>query len=407
MSKIPELPLKAVAVARTGATVRAMNGGRSAQLLSGAESPRAAGAESTARPALLVVHSGDTSHEIEPGRGVVTIGPEPQAGVQIDDLHISQEHLRAEPADGQWRIIDSSPNGMFVDGQRTKSVTVTDKTVVRFGDPTAGKALTFEVVRPSRSAGPQQLDKSDSYETDEPDPGVVRAGAAAAARRRELNISQRSLAADGIINAGALIAFEKGRSWPRERTRAKLEEVLQWPAGTILRIRRQESVHDVATTAAPPAQRPAHDSRAPDNTASLIAQAVVAAVDVCRLAIAALPPADDPEFTERAAPILVDLRHLENTVVQATHISRITPELIKALSAVRGYRDELMTLGATAPGATLAQRLYAARRRANLSTSEIAQAAGVDEEMIVRAETEETLPTNVTAAIENLIEQIS
>ena len=36
------------------------------------------------------------------------------------------------------------------------------------------------------------------------DPGMVRAGAAAAARRRELNVSQRSLAADGVINAGAL-----------------------------------------------------------------------------------------------------------------------------------------------------------------------------------------------------------
>ena len=31
------------------------------------------------------------------------------------------------------------------------------------------------------------------------DPGMVRAGAAAAARRRELNVSQRSLAADGVI----------------------------------------------------------------------------------------------------------------------------------------------------------------------------------------------------------------
>src|ERR1700754_420125 len=74
------------------------------------------------------------------------------------------------------------------------------------------------------------------------DAGLARAGAAAAARRRELDISQRSLAADGIINAGALIAFEKGRSGPRERTRAKLEEVLQWPHGTIARLRRGEPV---------------------------------------------------------------------------------------------------------------------------------------------------------------------
>ena len=64
---------------------------------------------------------------------------------------------------------------------------------------------------------PEPVDQS----TGAPDPGMVRAGAAAAARRRELNISQRSLASSGIINAGALIAFEKGRSWPRERTRAK------------------------------------------------------------------------------------------------------------------------------------------------------------------------------------------
>ncbi len=33
------------------------------------------------------------------------------------------------------------------------------------------------------------------------------------------------------------IAFEKGRSWPRRGTLAKLEEVLNWPPGTISRIR--------------------------------------------------------------------------------------------------------------------------------------------------------------------------
>ena len=238
-----------------------------------------------------------------------------------------------------------------------------------------------------------------------PDPGLVRAGAAAAARRRELDISQRSLAADGIINAGALIAFEKGRSWPRERTRVKLEEVLQWPAGTIARLRRGDSAATLRT-AIPSSfgdNAPTAGGPASDGPASLIAQAVVAAVDGCSLAIAGLPPADDPEFTKRAAPILADLRQLEAIAVRATRISRITPELIKALSAVRRHHDELMRLGATAPGATLAQRLYAARRRANLSTAETAGAAGVDEDMIIRAETEEPLPVGVTEAIEALI----
>ncbi|QLL10539.1 transcriptional regulator [Mycobacterium vicinigordonae] len=242
------------------------------------------------------------------------------------------------------------------------------------------------------------------------DPGLVRAGAAAAARRRELDISQRSLAADGIINAGALIAFEKGRSWPRERTRAKLEEVLQWPAGTIAKIRDGAAL---GMQAAPrPAPVPVGDAGpeptpAPEGPASLIAQAVAAAVDTCSLAIAALPSPQDPEFIERAAPILADLRQLEGIAVQATRITRITPELIKAMSAVRRYHDQLMTLGATAPGATLAQRLYAARRRSNLSTSETAQAAGVAEEMIVRAEAEEALPAEIAAAIEALIRQIN
>jgi transcriptional regulator with XRE-family HTH domain len=240
----------------------------------------------------------------------------------------------------------------------------------------------------------------DDSSTSEPDPGVARAGAAAAARRRELDISQRSLAADGIINAGALIAFEKGRSWPRERTRAKLEEVLQWPAGTIARIRRGERAASRAGTEEP------SDAAASDGPASLIAQAVAAAVDTCSLAIAALPPPEDPEFIERAAPILADLRQLETVVVQAMRISRITPELIKALGAVRRHRDELMTLGATAPDAPLAQRLYAARQQANLSTLETAQAAGVDEQQIVRAEAEEALPADVTEAIERLISQI-
>jgi pSer/pThr/pTyr-binding forkhead associated (FHA) protein len=385
------------------------------------ESPQMPTVKSTAEPALLVVHSGETSHAIEPGRGVVTIGREPQAGVQIDDPRISQEHLRAESADGQWRIVDSSPSGMFIDGRRKASVTVIDKTIVRFGDPTVGKTLTFEIVRLSRPHQQQRADELDDYTSDsqisDPDPGLVRAGAAAAARRRELDISQRSLAAEGIINAGALIAFEKGRSWPRERTRAKLEEVLQWPAGTIARIRRGGPDTGEATAAALPSDDQASggwapdvqasDGAATDGAASLIAQAVAAAVDGCSLAIAALPPADDPEFIQRAAPILADLRQLEAIAVRATRISRITPELIKALGAVRRHHDELMTLGATAPGATLAQRLYAARRRANLSTLETAQAVGVAEEVIVRAEAEEALPSHAVDAIETLISQIN
>ena len=232
---------------------------------------------------------------------------------------------------------------------------------------------------------------------DAPDPGMVRAGAAAAARRRELDISQRSLASDGIINAGALIAFEKGRSWPRERTRAKLEEVLRWPPGTIAKLRSGEPVRPGGAVASP---------RAGGAEASLIAQAVVPAVGSFGSTIAALPPSDDPAFTPRVTSILSDLRQLEAVAARAARIGRVTPALIKALGTVRSLYHDLMLRAAGAPHATLGQRLYAARRGANLTTLETAQAAAVSEQTIQQVETEEPVSGADAEAIESLIAQI-
>jgi transcriptional regulator with XRE-family HTH domain len=226
------------------------------------------------------------------------------------------------------------------------------------------------------------------------DPGMVRAGAAAAARRRELDISQRRLAADGIINAGALIAFEKGRAWPRERTRAKLEEVLRWPPGTIARLRRGEGA----------ATEPRPES--PGVEAPLVAQAVITAVGTFGSAIESLPPVDDDDFTPRVTKILADLRQLESVAAQAARISKVSPPLIKALSAVRGRYDELMSRAATSPRATLGQRLYAVRRGANLTIGETAQAAGVSEDDIVRAESEQGIGRDAVDAIEALIREL-
>jgi len=232
------------------------------------------------------------------------------------------------------------------------------------------------------------------------DPGMVRAGAAAAARRRELNVSQRSLAADGVINAGALIAFEKGRSWPRQATRAKLESVLQWPPGAIERIRRGDPAAGSAPrrVAGPPAMGPADE-------VPLIAQAVVAAANTFASTIDALPPVTEPEFTPRATAILGDLRQLEAVAARAARI-QVTPELIRALSTVRTRIDELTMRAATAPTATVGQRLYAARRRANLTIGETAQAAGVVEDVIVQVEADQPVSSADIGAVEQLITQI-
>lgn len=235
------------------------------------------------------------------------------------------------------------------------------------------------------------------------DPGVARAGAAAAARRRELDISQRHLAAAGIINAGALIAFEKGRSWPRERTRAKLEEVLRWPPGTIAGLRSGEPAAAPATPAREvPAPRPPSD----DDEVPLIAQAVVTAVHTLAAATDQLPPVDDQNFVPRATAILADLRQLEAVAARAARISKVTPALIKALSSVRRHLDDLTTLAASAPGATLGQRLYAARRRHNLTVDETAQAAGVSGDDLTRVETEQPVSEAAAQAIESLIGEL-
>ena len=190
----------------------------------------------TVDPGSLVVLTDQSSLVMSSAVGIVTIGRDAQATVQIDDPRISRVHVRAEFVDGGWRVVDTSKNGMYVGDSRADVVPVTQGLTVRLGDPTEGPAVRFDVT-PTTAPTTAAPDAAEDGDTGAVDPGMARAGSAAAARRRELDISQSSLAADGVINAGALISFEKGRSWPRDKTRAKLEEVLRWPPGTIHRLR--------------------------------------------------------------------------------------------------------------------------------------------------------------------------
>ncbi|WP_163801485.1 transcriptional regulator [Mycolicibacterium sediminis] len=235
---------------------------------------------------------------------------------------------------------------------------------------------------------------------------MARAGAAAAARRRELDISQRSLAADGIINAGALISFEKGRSWPREKTRAKLEEVLRWSPGTISRLRQGVASADPAPLEPVVPEHSTRPSVADLDEGSLIAQAVDAAVHTLGGTVASLPPNDHPDFTPRVTAILADLRQLEAVASRAARIGRVTPQLLRSLSAVRRQIDELTLLGSSAPTATLGQRLYAARRNANLTIAETARAAGVAEDAVLAAEAEQPVGPDDAELVESLVAQL-
>lgn len=75
--------------------------------------------------------------------------------------------------------------------------------------------------------------------------------------------------------------------------------------------------------------------------------------------------------------MLSQLRKLETVAANAARAAKGSPDVVMALSTVGKRYDELTLRAAKAPTATLGQRLYAARRRAELTAEETANAAGV------------------------------
>jgi hypothetical protein len=228
--------------------------------------------------------------------------------------------------------------------------------------------------------------------------GVARAGAAFAARREELGISQRQLAKQGIIGAPNLIAFEKGRSWPRERTRAKLEQVVQWPPGTLAKLcdGRTSLVSGAIETV-----------RSESDPAAVITDAVTIAVDQVLASAAALPADRDASFGERVRRVLADLRTVEAITARAVRTSRGSAEVIKSLRLIRQRYDDLMVRAAAAAGATLGQRLYTVRTGAALSVAEAAAVMDVTPDVVVAAESEQSVTEEDQRRIEALIADLT
>ena len=228
--------------------------------------------------------------------------------------------------------------------------------------------------------------------------GVARAGAAFAARREELGISQRQLAKQGIIGAPNLIAFEKGRAWPRERTRAKLEQVVQWPPGALAKL------CDGRTSVVSGAIEPL---RSESDPGAVITDAVTVAVNQVLASADALPADSDASFGERARRVLADLRTVEAITARAVRSSQGSAEVIKALRLIRQRYGDLMVRAAAAAGATLGQRLYTARTTAALSVDEAAGAMDVDPDVVEAAESEQPVTEEDQRHIEKLIAELT
>jgi transcriptional regulator with XRE-family HTH domain len=348
----------------------------------------------------LAVRIGPESRTLDPVAGVAVIGRDPGATVRINDDRISRTHVRLEPRGDGWQVFDTSTNGMFVDGVRRSSALITGPTTIHLGaaDGIPVSLAPSDPVDATTAVVAEPDDEDNWEEFAETDPDVARAGRAVAARRRELDITQRSLARDKVINAGTLIAFEKGRSWPRRGTLAKLEEVLNWSPGTIVRIRNGTAV----------AQGGEATEVLTDTVhAPLMAEAVELAMHTIATAIDALPKSPDPQFDQKAGPILADLRKLEAVAANAARNAKGAPSVVLALSSVRRAYNDLMLRAARSPSATLGQRLYGARHRAELSIDEAANAAGVLTAVLQDAESERPVAPDAAAVIETLIAQLA
>ncbi|WP_082949959.1 FHA domain-containing protein [Mycobacterium sp. ACS4331] len=338
----------------------------------------------------LTIRCGGRVRRADPSHGELTIGRDPTASIHFDFNWMSRTHMRLRPEGANWVAIDNSRNGMFVDGQRHESVVVTDGMTIKLGDA-EGFAVDL-----SFGWDEDAEDGLDDESTVAVDPDIARAGAAVAARRRELELTQRGLARDKIINAGALISFEKGRSWPHESTRTKLEEVLQWPRGAIAGIRQgapspdEEKTQVISTSVASP----------------LIAQTINLALKSVDTALAALPSSSSPEFHTAATSILGDLRNLLAVATDAARNAPRAPALVIAMGGVRRRYDDLMLKIAATPNATVGQRLFAARHRTSLTVDDAALASGLPATMIEAAEADQPLPPQAESAVLALLAEL-
>jgi pSer/pThr/pTyr-binding forkhead associated (FHA) protein len=348
-------------------------------------------------PILIVrVGSVDSVDEVlRPGDGPVFIGRELPAQLRIDDPRISRTHARIESAGGHWVVFDeASTNGVFLDGTKVSTVFATDGMTLHLGHP-EGIAVRFSFIDPDAGtmmathAIPSRADDAGDARGE---PDIARAGAAVAARREELGYSPRQLSDDGVISRDELEDFERGRRWPAESTRVRVEHALRWSPGTITSV--------------------AHGGEVPeDDDTETLSDSVQLEVmlDYARITlnglvarIATLPPAGDPDFVTQVADHLAQLRRLLATTAHAARTAR-TLEIMLALSDVRRTFSDLMLAAAAAPSATLGQRLYAARHRAQLSAVEIAAATGVDVDAIAAMEADRSVSAEVSDALESVV----
>lgn len=92
---------------------------------------------------------------------------------------------------------------------------------------------------------------------------------------------------------------------------------------------------------------------------------------------------------------------------RAVRTSQGSPQVIESLRLIRHRYEELMTRAAAAPGATLGQRLYTARKAAALTAAEAAGVMDIALDVVMAAEAEQPVADHDRRRIESFIEQLA
>lgn len=356
-------------------------------------------------PDLTIDCAGTTPHTVQPQDAPITIGRELPAHIRIADPRVSRTHLQIEATDAGWTVTDAhSTNGTYLDGHRIDRVAITDGLTVRVGDiegiPVAF-ALTTPTPRPADHLDPDRDDAdlddgiddgstADETSPDDLDPGIAAAGEEVVRRREELGFSQRKLKDDGVIGQSNLVAFERGRRWPRDNTRAKLEKALGWEPGHLARVRYANETTDVMSDTV---------------RVTVLVQALELALDGVKARIETLPADGDVWFADQAERLLGELRRIRDTATATVRTTK-GPGMVRLLGDVRRTYNQLVVRAARVPGAPLSHRLYAARHLAELSIEETAAAAGVQASDIVDAEAGKPVPRDAMDPLEALARQL-
>jgi transcriptional regulator with XRE-family HTH domain len=170
------------------------------------------------------------------------------------------------------------------------------------------------------------------------DAAIARVGRAVIGRRLELGLaSQRELAEKAGVALNTAAQLERGHTFPRRANAHKLEQALQWPAGTLTALRRGETPPTVPTHTPPPA------SPSPSTTsvhAVAIAGAVVNIAARCT-EILLRHAADDPDTAALLRQLDAQLLALETMIAASLPHAESFDDTVSALAEVHRHREAL------------------------------------------------------------------